>query len=49
MLKARKYSRCKDFLESSANVFRLKESFLESPLRLIRIAVPAQWMKVAIN
>ena len=33
------YSHCKELLESSANVFRLKESFLESPQGLIRIAV----------
>lgn len=34
------YSHCKELLESSANVFRLKERFLESPQGLIRIAVP---------
>ncbi|WP_313731729.1 LysR family transcriptional regulator [Pseudomonas sp.] len=34
------YSHCKELLESSANIFRLKERFLESPQGLIRIAVP---------
>jgi DNA-binding transcriptional LysR family regulator len=34
------YSHCKELLESSANVFRLKDRFLEAPQGLIRIAVP---------
>lgn len=34
------YSHCKELLESSANVFRLKDQFLEKPQGLIRIAIP---------
>lgn len=34
------YSHCKELLESSANVFRFKEQFLESPQGLIRVVVP---------
>lgn len=37
---AQVYSHCKELLESSANIFRLKERFLESPQGLIHIAVP---------
>ncbi|MFG0409033.1 LysR family transcriptional regulator [Pseudomonas sp. FYR_11] len=37
---AQVYSHCKELLQSSVNVFRLKERFHESPQGLIRIAVP---------
>lgn len=37
---AQVYSHCKELLESSANVFRFKERFLQNPQGLIRIAVP---------
>lgn len=34
------YAHCKSVLDSSANMFRVKERFLESPQGLIRVAVP---------
>ena len=34
------YSHCKSVMESSANVFRLKEKFLKGPQGLLRISVP---------
>lgn len=37
---AQVYSHCKELLESSANIFRFKDRFLESPQGLIRVAVP---------
>ncbi|MBK5004972.1 LysR family transcriptional regulator [Pseudomonas sp. S60] len=37
---AQVYSHCKELLESSANVFRFKEQFLETPQGLIRVVVP---------
>ncbi|WP_342654631.1 LysR family transcriptional regulator [Pseudomonas sp. F3-2] len=34
------YSHCRELLDSSANVFRLKDRFLEKPQGLIRLVVP---------